>query len=381
MGIISKLLGRKDKKIYMNLNEETIKNNEIIQAQQKKIVSQEAQLKKISAKEKENKEKEKNKNKQNEINKSLKEQKLDLEATRHGKVIKLSKFYYDMFVKNKNKPGGPYYIKRLKRYLEITDKNDEVILGKFGDFGIMSGGKLCVIDTDGEIQSAGNTLPQIIFKPESFENQIKRGHIKLPVDKNNNWIEDIDYVEFPEPLNYKFNEEGNIHIEWSKIKRKTVRDIIADKLTEINGLAQELEYAENVNVKIKNELDSVKRALRIFESQGDSAQTELSKSINNINQIGMRFGDVYSQNTKLLELKSTYENLLDRKDEVINNVLKKIELTGEPKLDRLKASLKDDLEFYKAILPDRVEIREEAQPLPIPMAQPGDIIKTDGGKK
>jgi len=87
-------------------------------------------------------------------------------------------------------------------------------------------------------------------------------------------------------------------------------------------------------------------------------------------------GDMHSSIMKLSELKAVHESLIDRKDMIIDKLIAKLELTGEPKLDRLKSSIKDDLEFYKAILPDRVEIREEPRQILKQSTQPGEVIKS-----
>jgi len=367
----------KRKNIYMHLDEDTIKNNEIIKAQQQKIQAQQAQLSKIFASEKAKKEKEREKDKESEINKKLREQKLDLEAHKYGKIIWLGKFYYDIYVKNKNLPGKPCYMKKYKRFLEITDKNDEVVLGKWGDFGIMEGGKLCIKDSDGNLVSYGKSLNYILYKPDAFENMVRRGRFTIPVDKDGNWIEDMEYKELPEPIDVEYDgETGKVKkIIWSKIKTSEVKKIIADKLEKINYLSQELEMKESIIVKLKSQIDDMNRAIKIYENKANISETNLSKSLFRFVETEKRLDDLHTQLTKLTELKATYENLLDRKDEVIANVLKKLELTGEPKIDRLRAELKDDLEFYKAILPEKVEIKQEPIPEPKLITQPGEVIK------
>lgn len=360
----------------MHLDEETIKNNEIIKAQQQKIQAQQAQISKIYAHEKAKNEKSQEKDKESEINKKLHEQKLDLESHRYGKIMWLGKFYYDIYVKNKNLPGKPCFLKKSKRFLEITDKNDEVVLGKWGDFGIMEGGKLCIKDSDGNLVSYGKSLNHILYKPDAFENMIRRGRFTIPMDKDGNWTEDIEYKEIQEPLDAEFDGEGRIKkIMWSKVKVSEVKKVIADKMERINYLSNDLEMKESIIIKLKSKIDDLKRALSIYENQSNISQSELSKSLFRFTETEKRLGDLHMQMTKLTELKAIYENLLDRKDEVIMNVLKKLDLTGEPKLDRLKAQLKDDLEFYKAILPERIEIKQEAPQEPKQLIQPGEVIK------
>ena len=349
----------------MNLDEETIKSNEIIQAQQEKIMSQETQLAKVIAKEKVKKEKEKEKDKESEVNKRLKEQALDLQANRYGKVIKLSKFYKQI-LKSK-----------VRDKIEICDKNDEVVLAKFGDFVIVEGGNLGIIDSNGNLMSYGKKFNQVIYKPDSFENQFRRGRFLIPMDKDGNWTEDIDYREVPEPLDAEFDEEtGKLkRINWSKVKLSEVKKVIADKMEKINYLSNELDYKESVIIKLKDQLYDNTRALKIYENQSEIAETNLSKSLFKFTETEKRLGDLSSSILKLTELKAVYENLLDRKDEIINNVLKKLELTGDPKTDRLRTQIFEEIERYKAVLPERVEIKQEVPREPIPMTQPGEVIK------
>ncbi len=355
------------KNVYMHLDEDTIKQNEIIKAQQQKIMSQQSQLSKVFAKEKQKQEKEKEKDKESEINKKMKEQQLDLQAHRHGKIIKLHKFYNDLLIKRKWK----------KKPLEIVDKNDEVILGTFGDFVILEGGKFGIIDSKGELMSYGKTLNQVLYKPDAFENMARRGRFTIPQDKEGNWMEDIEYKELPEPLDAQFDEEtGQLKkIIWSRVKTSEVKKIIARILEEKNAIMNDLEMKENIIIKLKHQLDDVNRTIRIYENQANISQSELSKSIFRFIETEKRLGDLHQQLTKLTELKATYENLLDKKDEVINQVLKKLELTGDSKQDRLKAEIKDDLEFYKAILPEKVEIKQEPTQEPKALTHPGEVIK------
>lgn len=367
MGFLSFLkFWDKRKNMYMKLDEETIKRDETIKAQQQVISSQQAQLSKINAKEKIKKDIEKQKDKDSEMNKALIEQKKDIEANKKGKIVRLSKFY-KLYFNNKN----------FRKKLEICDKNDETVLGKFGDFAIMEGGNIGMLFNDGTFASYGKNLSQVIYKPDSFENQARRGRFLCPVDKDGYWLEDLDYKEINEPLDAQFDDNtGKIKwIQWSKVKKTEVKKLIASKLEQINYLTGEIERLETVMQGLKDELSDKDRSVRNYEVQVDVAQTELSKTIEKFNSAFRRIGDMQSQILKLTELKATYENLLDRKDAIIEQVLRKLELTGDPRSDRIKAGIKDDLEFYKAILPDTVQnIVPEEKPQVLP-TQPGEVIK------
>ncbi|MEK6880379.1 MAG: hypothetical protein AABY22_12255 [Nanoarchaeota archaeon] len=232
-----------------------------------------------------------------------------------------------------------------KKPLEIVDKNDEVVLANFGDFGIMTGGKLCIMDDKGELMAYGKNLSHVLYKPDAFENMVRRGRFTIPMDKDGNWMEDMEYKELPEPLDAEYDQETGkvVRIVWSKIKTSEVKKIIADKMEQIHYLQEELERSDNVIIKLKSEMDDVKRTLRIYEAQGNISQSELSKAIGRTIEIEKRFGDVYSQNVKLTEMKATYESIIDKKNNIIETVIKKLELISSPRDQLIKAEIKDDI--------------------------------------
>lgn len=358
---------KKPKRVYTHLDEELLKHNEIIKQQQQKISAQEAQLSKIFAIEKQKRDVQEDSKKENEFNRRLQEQKEELEAHKYGKVIKLGKFYKHLF---KNK--------KFREKLEIVDKNDEVILGKFGDFGIMEGGKLCILDANGDLMAYGKSLSHILYKPDAFENMARRGRFTIPMDKDGNWMEDLEYKEMPEPLDAEYEEDtGKIRhgsIIWSKVKTSEVKKIIQEKMETIHRLQGELETAEDLVRKKNKRIDDLTRDNRTNRAEADIAQSELSKSLNTFIETNKHLGDMHTQITKLTELKAMHQNLLDRKDEVIDGVIKKLELTGDPKADRIRGEIFKEIERYKALLPEKVEIKQEAPIEPRVPAQPGDVL-------
>ena len=365
---IKKLLNMKSKQVpvYMHLDEEKIKENEIIKAQQQKIQSQQAQLSQIFAEKKEKEEKENEKDKESERNKKLHEQKKDLDAHKHGKIIRLGKFYKHLLNDSK-----------LRNRLEIRDKNNEIVLDRFDDFGIMSGGRFCIIGKQSGPMAVGRSLNQVLFKPDAFENMVRDGKFQIPMDSNGNWMEDIESKEIQEPIDAVFDPETGAvkRIIWSKVKTSVVRDVIARLVEEKNDLAGEVESKENTLIKLKHEMDDLKLSLLNYETSRNISSSNYSKSAFIFMETEKRLAELQMQISKLTELKVTYENLIDKKDEVIENVLKKLNLTGEPKLDRLRDELKEDLEYYKTVLPERVEIKNEIPPEPKSLPQPGDLIK------
>jgi len=369
--------GDKSKRVYTHLDEKTLKENEIIADLKKKNSSLEAQIMHSLVKEKAKRDNVSEKKKENEFNRKLQEQKEELHARKRGKVIDLGKFYYMVFFGRKP-PRDIYtaYSKWAKR-LEICDKNDEIVLAKWGGFGITTGGKLAIIDDNKELMSYGRTLSHILHKPDAFENMARRGRFLIPMDKDGNWIEDIEYQEVPEPLSAEYDEKtGKIKlINWSKVKTSEVVKVIADKMELIHGLEEELESKESLLIKLNARVNDLNRTLNASSHKEEIAQSELSRNLGRFMQNEQAVGDMHIQITKLTEQMAMYKSLLDRKDEIIDRMMEKLTLTGEPKADLIKAEIQHDLQTYKKILPQTVQIIQEVPVEQKHSVQPGEVIK------
>lgn len=351
------------------LDPELIKRDETVKSLAQKVQAQQVQIAEYASRDKLKKEKDKEKDKESEFNKKLIEQAKDLKANIHGKTIWLGKFYYDLLIRRKD------YLKHHP--IEITDKNDEVVLGKFGDFGIMEGGKFCIKDSEGNLVSYGKSLQQVLYKPDAFFNMVKRGRFTIPMDKDGNYCEDIEYKEIPEPLDWEFDDEtGKIKkINWSKVRTTEVKKVIAEKIEQIQQLSQELERVEGVVIKQKILIDDLNRSNKSMKIKSDSSETELEKSLFIFHETEKRLSDIHRQNTKLMELKATYESMIQAKDNIIDIVITKMDKFTDPNYELIKTNIMDDLERAKALLPEKITIEQEAPKEEKPIAQPGEVIK------
>jgi hypothetical protein len=354
------------KKVYTPLDPDLIKKDETVKALAQKVQAQESQLAKYKAKDKERVDKLKERDKESEQNKQLKEQALDLQANKYGKITSLNKFYNDLLV-----------VKRWKKKpIQITDKNYETVLGEFGDIVILEGGKLGIRDNKKNLLAYGSKLNQIFHKPDAFQNMVRRGIIAIPMDKDGNWIEDVEYQEVPEPLDQYYDEDsGKLKIRWSKVKTSEVKKVIARIVEEKNDAMGELERVESTLIKLKLENDDLKMTLNTYRTNSEVAGSNLSQAIFKVNEMEKRFSDIHSENMKLMEMKSTYEGIIEAQRNVIERIKDKLDLTGDPKVDRERERIKDELEWARSILPEKVEIKQEAPPMPMPITQPGEVIK------
>jgi len=355
----------KRKKILMHLDESQIKENEIIKAQQQKIASYETYFGQLQAREREKKHEEEQEIINQELVEQANEEAKDLKANKYGKVTSLKKFFTKYI-----------YNKQFRNKLELCDKNGEIVLGKFGDIVLMEGGNLGILDSDNKIVSYGKTLSQVIYKSDGFENQINRNMILIPCDKDGNWTPDLDYMQMEEPLGVegKF-DDGTGKIIWGKVKKSEVKKIVARLMQENQEVTQELEMQEQNILELKQSFDDLSRRYKLLENKSHSSESNLSQVMKVHSDMEARWGDMQNRLTNSTELNLMWQQVIDKKDQIINNILNKLEEATNTTYQRVKQEIMNDLQTYKGILPSQNTEIIKPEKLEEPPVQPMQPIK------
>lgn len=300
-------LKRKDR-ILTDIDEETIKKEKIIREQQKYIQSIEAQLSHQSAKER--------KKRVDEVN--LQEDlSLIRELEAKQEEIEKEKYYgsYNLATLFKN-------LSKKKYHVDITDKEDKIIFDRLKTIRILNNGTLAIQGKSGQIWSEGNCLRDLIHKPESFKNQIKRKRILMPYDEKFNYTVDLNELEKGE-MSYDTNtKEWNVGEEM----RKKVTEMIKDRDVIIQELREDKRHHEQLISDLRNKIQDMELAKESWKSQAENSQKELSIALENEKQMSSQFNNVdrnflvATENKNLLEqIKDKYENAFDEIAEEIED--------------------------------------------------------------
>ena len=347
---------KSEKYVTTNLNQE----NEETKALRKQLATTQAQLNKISAEEKRTKENEKEKDKTQETIKELNEQLRKINKDKIGDTTSLKSFF-DYFVNNKN-----------WKNIEVTDKDDHFVFGKLGDIVISNKtGNLVLLDAYGNPLSQGSRIDNIIFKPETLGNQLKRKRILIPKDKDFNPIMDLEKVQINDVV---YKEEQKVFEETEEF-RDTVRNLLMRRDKENMNLREKTSRLELTNQKLTAKLFDLERAMKLYENVKNVKQSELSQAVEMNNQTIQQIGDLQRKLSDLSGWKTYYEQKEKVNEMIIQKLLAKIEKGGDKTLyDEAKADVQGDLERYKAVLPETVIIQEEKEKPQPKMPNPGEVI-------
>lgn len=363
LNFFKKLLGFRDVKREMvyPLEDQIIERDKQIKALVKKIQSVQAQLSHIKAKEREQEEKRKDEDDSLKIVQELNEQQELINSEMINGSFSLNKLFCDIYGVAWKRRGEFKSRSPFGKSLEISDKNDEVAW-KFGEILVSKQGYFIITDSENNPRAISSNLNYLFSKPESFENQIRRGRILLAGDKDGKVIPELDIVKISNPV---WNSDKQIY-EASKSLQTTARELLKERDDLLREQDEKLEHYSMVIAKLKSEVSDLKRAKFIYESKKNIAESELSKALNSVVESDKAIGDLHREVSNSAELNTIYEKKLKSYEKIINEFVAQVEQTGSQTEFRKAMNLiEHSLDFAKKHAPQVVkEVVQE--PISIP---------------
>lgn len=324
LGIESSKEVKSSKEVVMHLDPERVKDNETIRALAQQLRSREAQLADLLAEKHEEKEKFKSQDKEQETIKRLRSQERELREKNIGNMISLYSIFKNMNSKKQIKDSSD---DRLK-VIELTDREGKEVIGYFGDISIIDNDKMALLDIYNNVICIGREINQLIYKPESLINYIKRRQIPIPKifgeDGNLRYVPDLENLEIPERhYDYDHNEQFETIESLKKVKYQ-----LEQKNESIKKLKNEVERQEKVNINLISQLDDYKRTNKKLDIIADNSKTQLSEIMDKYAQMEVRIGDLYKEITTLTETKTVLETMIVKLEEINGKMLNRFEEMG-----------------------------------------------------
>ncbi len=305
-----------------------------------------SQLGDYKAQEREDEEEEKDKDIQDELIKKLNKKQEVINNKQVGPTFSWGKFLQKS--------------KKFKKYasIDITDKDDENVIGNFEDL-IVIGNNFAITDTEGNIVVSGKTINDIVWKPESLNNHIKRGRIPIPYDSKGDFIADLENLHMPEMI---YDQETDKFEEAQEFMRP-VKEMIKDRDREIMRLQKYTERNELRLTKVTRENNDLKRTNHILEVRSDAANTELSKVLDKTTEYDKKVGELHRKIVSSSEMNTMKDVMVERLEKVNSDLLAKVERFGvSTDFEKTTAYLQDIIEWAKQVTPEQIiEYRDKDQ--------------------
>lgn len=362
MGLFDFLVGKKKQEVLLPLDPELVKRDQTIRGLSQQVQARDAQLAQQLALISElqgSKQIDKQTKEIEEISR-LKEDEKELKKNKFGKSFSLTKFYW-AYLRDK----------KFRDKLEICDKDDAEVLGKFGDLLFLEGGYLALTDSHGNIMAYGKQLNHVIYKPDSLGNQIRRGRIQIPYDKNYNPSVDLEDIALPEII---YDKEKKTY-RFTKHVTKTAQTLILEKDKQLRETQDYAEQLEKTNVAQKIKIDDLERTLNVSLTSTNTSNSELSKLTDKLLQYQAVNGTMHNQIVQLTEMKALNESTIEKLENTVSNLLAKVEEMGDKtEFRRALETVKEVIDYAKTRLPKQITIQAPAEEKPKEPTIPGQKL-------
>lgn len=353
-GIINLLSKKKgtDRLVYP-LPSEIIKRDKLIEGLTKSNVSKDAQLSNIQAKEKLVKDRGKEFDDEQETIKELLEKKEEMHEEDYGNAFSFGQFYTKLLLGEKKDYNK--LPKHEKYVADILDRDMNIIFAKFGDFNVLRNGEIALIDSKGSLILSGEKLNQVLYKPGSIGNQLKRKMIRLPCDEKHRFFPDIEEVRMPECT---YNDKTG-KIKWAEVSEKPVKQLIIDREQRIAEDSQYIERLEKTKAEVVRTNKKLARENNILKNSNKNIEAELSENVNARKQFENKIGTLQNKLTHLRKMKTLNDGMKEKLMVMNEELMEKIEDLGvKNQFERVLGRVQEMIDWTSSKLPQKVPIEE-----------------------
>lgn len=331
-----------------------VEENIIIKEQAKKIQALEGQISKIRADKVREKVIRDNVSSEIELIEELQKKSQSIEREKYHRPFSLLAFYKRLLT-NKN----------FAEKLELVDKDDKKVFDKFKTFVILDNGSIAIMGKSGEVWAEGNNLDEIIFKPETFKNQIRRGRITLPYDENFNYIPDLEKVMMPE---MSYDEEED---KWNISEERLVpfKEMIIDRDKRIFELREDKKFNEQTIADLRNKVREIDLAVRSWKSQAETSKAELSIALESARDTSSKMAEINRNYVVAQEQKLIVDNLNEKLNNILDKLAEQLEDEKSKTALRLaKDEIQADIGWARTQIPKEIHntiVQESDEPPPL----------------
>ena len=234
----------------------------------------------------------------------------------------------------------------------------------------MNNGNIAIRGKSGEIWAEGESLSDIIWKPETLKNQFRRKRILMTYDKNFKRIPDLEKLMMPE---IGFDDEKDEFFESEQVMRP-FKEMLMERTKEIHELGEKNSYLEKV-VELQNKkVQSIEQSWKVLQMRSEIADSETSKAIGSTIDSLKVIGSMARDNAILQDSILTEKELTEKKDLIINSLMNTLEdEEGKTSGQKAEYAWKMMFSFAKKNAPKTI-VEKNAPTDTVDKINPGDKI-------
>ncbi len=325
MGIknfLQDILGKKE----IHLDPSSLDENKVNKALQFAYVEEKAKVDKLKKEIAKLRNSSEDQKEEEEIKLVLNQKKQELEHINTTKYFSLGEFFR-RYLSDKN----------LQRKIYFTDFERGEKIDQFKDIGFSEDGQIVIVGKENNVIMKMERLKDIFQSVRGLSNDVLSGKVPLNLDRDGAWIENVMDYEVPQI------QRNGMGLQYYKARKRPVYEIITDKNKVIARLQSELEDQEELNSELMQEMDNLKRGLRLQEGNSEIMATDISKMEKSSSSMMKAMNSI----TNRLEEQQNLNIILEDNLEKLENQIEK--MRDEAEREGIKLSDDKALETVKQI--------------------------------
>jgi len=340
---------------HIQLDPETLKNNETISALAYENAELKGELNRVKSKEIEEKKLEEQRKSEDKIKVFLNKQKQEIEIKKQPTYFSLRAFF------NKLRKD-----KKFRKSLAFYSFDGSTKLSPFQDIGFTSDNKMVLIGKNGEVIMTGERIQDLFYNLGSLRMDVMAKRIPLPVTPEGGFFENI--MKNWEPAQIIPTPEGKF--QYTHAPKKPLYAHLKELQEERSGLQQELEQRDLTITGLQNEIRELKIAMKMYRNNSETAVSNLSQAENESSEITKAFRGLSNELAKQRDTNVVLEDNINK----LENQLEK--MRDEAEREGIKLSDNKAMEIIQTIRRELVrdepskEVHIIEKPSPTPQTIP-----------
>jgi len=307
---IKNFFSPKEKRVVY-IDPDSVRENNLINAQQNQIAELHAELSKYRLEEQKKKEVDYKTEQDKEIRLELNKQKNQLEIKEYPKYFSLMQFCRKII-----------YDKKLRSNLHFTSFDGSEKLYKFGDIGLSRSGIVLLNDV-GEVIHLGRNVNDVFWSVGALGDDLKAFRIPLCLDKDGGFVENVMMWEGPD-----LTPTLDGKLRYTKARKKELYKLLKERDEIIARQQGSIEELELTNTQLQQKTDELEISQRVAEDSADTSRNELSNIEGEVSSISRVFGGISRELVKKRNIEIILEDNLEKLENQIVKMREEAERQG-----------------------------------------------------
>jgi hypothetical protein len=305
---------------HVTINPESVKENTIIESQQKQIAELQAIITRNVSEKAEERESEEDLREEEVVKYNLNEQDIEIHKKILGKAFSMRTFWAIYFGISDDKFKNPNT--NLSKKLKYITFDEADTIAPFHDI-LLSNNSIYLTTENNKIIHRAESLKNLFMSVNALPKQVENGNIRICLDKEGNFVENVLMTEVS---SYTYDSEGGL--KYKPACTKPLYKMLQEKDSVISDLSDRLEMEQETTIGLQEKLNDLILSNKSLQASCEIANNEKSKMVAGSIEVNKTFMNMQKDLTRMQLLSIIDQDHIIKLEEQVSILRKEAERQG-----------------------------------------------------